>query len=97
MKKSDFLSFGAAPKSRPPRPAVVHRPYPASGADGVEVRGELLRDAATELPALAGFSSVLQPRRPTVPQGALDEAALARGVQAARSARAAPEDVDWRL
>ena len=29
-----------------------------AGADGVEVRGEMLRDAATELPALVGRAAV---------------------------------------
>ncbi len=53
------------------------------------MRGELLRDAATELPALAGRAAVYSsPEGLWTPQGALDEAALARGVQAAQVLRA---------
>lgn len=55
-----------------------------AGADGVEVRGEMLRDAAAELPALAGRAAVFSsPEGLWAPDGALDEAALARGLSAA--------------
>lgn len=57
-----------------------------AGADGVEVRGEMLRDAATELPALAGKAAVFSsPEGLWTVDGALDEAALARGMAAART------------
>ena len=60
-----------------------------AGADGVEVRGEMLRDAAMELPALAGRAAVYSsPEGLWTLQGELDEAALARGVQAAQVLRA---------
>ena len=62
-----------------------------AGADGVEVRGELLRDAASELPAIGRaarerslalvFSS---PEGLWQADGALDTAALDRALQAAR-------------
>lgn len=61
-----------------------------AGADGVEVRGELLVDAATELPALAravrgsGLQLVYSsPEGLWREDGALDEAALDRGLEAA--------------
>ncbi len=62
----------------------------AAGADGVEVRGELLVDPAGELPALA--TAVRDARLQVVysspeglwrEDGALDEAALGRGLDAA--------------
>lgn len=57
-----------------------------AGADGVEVRGEMLRDAAAELPALAGRAAVFSsPEGLWAMDGALDEAALARGMAAARN------------
>ena len=60
-----------------------------AGADGVEVRGELLRDAATELPALSGRVAVYSsPEGLWTPDGQLDEAALARGLQASTVLRA---------
>ena len=60
-----------------------------AGADGVEVRGEMLRDAATELPALAGLAAVYSsPEGLWTTQGQLDEAALARGLHAAQVLRA---------
>lgn len=60
-----------------------------AGADGVEVRGELLRDAATELPALAGLAAVYSsPEGLWTAQGQLDEAALERGLRAAQVLRA---------
>ncbi|BEP96437.1 hypothetical protein GmRootA79_48210 [Acidovorax sp. A79] len=56
-----------------------------AGADGVEVRGELLRDAATELPALAGLAAVYSsPEGLWTVQGQLDEAALQRGIHASQ-------------
>lgn len=57
-----------------------------AGADGVEVRAELLRDAAAELPALAasGFVAVYSNPEPLwAADGSLDEGALERGLQAA--------------
>ena len=56
-----------------------------AGADGVEVRGELLRDAATELPALAGRAAVYSsPEGLWTHDGLLDEAALQRGIHASQ-------------
>ena len=56
----------------------------AAGADSVEVRGELLRDPASELPALAGFASVYSsPEGLWAEGGWLDSAALNRGIAAA--------------
>ena len=81
-------SFGAAETGRHGQLWCTDLAQQA-GADGVEVRGELLRDAATELPALAGRAAVYSsPEGLWTPQGALDEAALARGVQAAQVLRA---------
>ena len=81
-------SFGAAEAGRHGQLWCTDLAQQA-GADGVEVRGELLRDAATELPALAGRAAVYSsPEGLWTPQGALDEAALARGVQAAQVLRA---------
>ena len=55
-----------------------------AGADSVEVRGELLRDPAAELPALAGLASVYSsPEGLWAEGGWLDGAALARGLAAA--------------
>jgi sugar phosphate isomerase/epimerase len=57
----------------------------AAGADSVEVRGELLRDAAAELPALAGMAAVYSsPEGLWAATGQLDEQALARGLHAAQ-------------
>ena len=50
-------SFGAAETGRHGQLWCTDLAQQA-GADGVEVRGELLRDAATELPALAGRAAV---------------------------------------
>jgi len=68
----------------------------AAGADGVEVRGELLSDAQRELPALAqaaregGWALVYSsPEGLWTSDGALDTAALARALDAAQ-ALAAP-------
>ena len=56
----------------------------SAGADSVEVRGEMLRDAATELPALAGLASVYSsPEGLWAGGGWLDSAALGRGIAAA--------------
>lgn len=56
-----------------------------AGADGVEVRGEMLRDPVNELAALAGRAAVFSsPEGLWTVDGALDEAALARGMSAAR-------------
>ena len=81
-------SFGAAETGRHGQLWCTDLAQQA-GADGVEVRGELLRDAATELPALAGRAAVYSsPEGLWSAQGALEEAALARGVQAAQVLRA---------
>lgn len=81
-------SFGAAETGRHGQLWCTDLAQQA-GADGVEVRGELLRDAATELPALAGRAAVYSsPEGLWTPQGELDEVALARGVQAAQVLRA---------
>jgi sugar phosphate isomerase/epimerase len=54
------------------------------GADGVEVRGELLRNAAAELPALAGLAPVYSsPEGLWMQGGWLHHAALSRGIAAA--------------
>ena len=56
----------------------------AAGADAVEVRGELLRNPAVELPALAGHASVYSsPEGLWAEGGWLDNAALQRGIAAA--------------
>jgi hypothetical protein len=56
----------------------------AAGADSAEVRGELLRDAAAELPALNGLASVYSsPEGLWAEGGWLDGAALSRGIAAA--------------
>jgi hypothetical protein len=56
----------------------------AAGADSVEVRGELLRDPANELPAMAGLASVYSsPEGLWAEGGWLDGAALNRGIAAA--------------
>jgi len=62
----------------------------AAGADSVEVRGELLRDPAAELPALAGLATVYSSPEGLFAQGGdLDEAALGRGIAAATTLCAA--------
>lgn len=50
-------SFGAAETGRHGQLWCTDLAQQA-GADGAEVRGELLRDASTELPALAGRAAV---------------------------------------
>ena len=55
-----------------------------AGADSVEVRGEMLRDADAELPALNGLASVYSSPEGLWAQGGwLDSAALKRGIAAA--------------
>lgn len=57
-----------------------------AGADSVEVRGELLRNAAVELPAMNGLASVYSsPEGLWAPGSWLDDAALARGIDATRT------------
>ena len=67
-----------------------------AGADGVEVRGELLNDAASELPAIAqavrgrgGHLVYSSPEGLWSADSALDSAALQRGLAAARTLGAA--------
>jgi len=56
----------------------------AAGADSVEVRGEMLRDADAELSALKGLASVYSsPEGLWAEGGWLDSAALKRGIAAA--------------
>lgn len=81
-------SFGAAEVGRHGQLWCTRLALEA-GADSVEVRGELLRDAAAELPALAGLASVYSsPEGLWADDGALDEGALARGLAAAGVLRA---------
>ncbi|MBU1817951.1 MAG: sugar phosphate isomerase/epimerase [Gammaproteobacteria bacterium] len=76
-------SFGAAETARHGQLWCTELGRQA-GADGVEVRGELLRDAAAELPAMAGLAAVYSsPEGLWTHDGHLDEAALARGLYAA--------------
>lgn len=67
-----------------------------AGADGVEVRGELLRDGASELPAIGRAARerslalvYSSPEGLWQPDGALDTAALDRALQATRQLGAA--------
>ena len=56
-----------------------------AGADGAEIRAEMLRDAAIELPTLQGRAAVYSsPEGLFAPGGALDLDALARGLSAAQ-------------
>ncbi len=56
----------------------------SAGADAVEVRGEMLRDATSELPPMAGLASVYSsPEGLWAEGGWLDSAALGRGLAAA--------------
>ena len=81
-------SFGAAEVGRHGQLWCTRLALEA-GADGVEVRGELLRDAAGELPALAGLAAVYSsPEGLWAHDGTLDEGALARGLAAANTLRA---------
>jgi sugar phosphate isomerase/epimerase len=81
-------SFGAAEVGRHGQ-LWCARLAMAAGADSVEVRGELLRDPAAELPALAGLAAVYSsPEGLWAEGGLLDGAALARGLAAATTLRA---------
>ncbi|VTU26287.1 Xylose isomerase-like TIM barrel [Variovorax sp. PBL-H6] len=81
-------SFGAAEVGRHGQLWCTRLALEA-GADSVEVRGELLREAAAELPALAGLASVYSsPEGLWSDDGALNEGALARGLAAAGVLRA---------
>lgn len=81
-------SFGAAEVGRHGQLWCTRLALEA-GADSVEVRGELLHEAAAELPALAGLASVYSsPEGLWADDGALDEGALARGLAAAGVLRA---------
>jgi sugar phosphate isomerase/epimerase len=77
-------SFGAAEVRRHGQQWCT-RLARAAGADGVEVRGELLRDAAAELPELVGQVAVYSsPDGVWTPAGALDTGALHQGLVAAK-------------
>ena len=81
-------SFGAAEVGRHGQVWCARLALEA-GADSVEVRGELLREAAAELPALAGLAAVYSsPEGLWTRGGMLDEGALARGLAAAGVLRA---------
>ena len=81
-------SFGAAETGRHGQLWCIELAAQA-GADGVEVRGELLRDVSAELPALAGRAAVYSsPEGLWTHDGLLDEAALQRGLHAAQVLRA---------
>lgn len=77
-------SFGAAEVLRHGQLWCAQLAHEA-GADGVEVRGELLRDADTELSALAGQAAVYSSAEGlwTI-DGQLDKQALSRGFAAAQ-------------
>ena len=76
-------SFGAAEVGRHGQLWCAQMALEA-GADSVEVRGEMLRNAEAELPLLAGLASVYSsPEGLWAEGGWLDSAALARGVAAA--------------
>lgn len=76
-------SFGAAEVGRHGQLWCAQMSH-AAGADSVEVRGELLRDAASELPAMNGLASVYSsPEGLWAEGGWLDSTALARGIAAA--------------
>ena len=86
-------SYGAAEVRRDGQLRFTRLAH-AAGADGVEVRGELLADPAGELPALAdavreaGLQVVYSsPQGLWCDDGALDEAALERGLNAASALR----------
>ncbi|WP_077002523.1 sugar phosphate isomerase/epimerase [Variovorax sp. KK3] len=81
-------SFGAAEVGRHGQLWCTRLALEA-GADSVEVRGELLREPAAELGALAGLASVYSsPEGLWAADGSLDEGALARGLAAATALRA---------
>jgi sugar phosphate isomerase/epimerase len=76
-------SFGAAEVGRHGQRWCAELAMQA-GADGVEVRGEMLRDPANELPTLAGQAEVYSsPEGLWAEGGWLDGAALDRGIAAA--------------
>ena len=80
-------SFGAAEVRRHGQPWFA-RLAARAGADGVEVRGELLVDARAELPALADAVSTLRcvyssPNGLWAADGALDRGALELGIERA--------------
>jgi hypothetical protein len=76
-------SFGAAEVGRHGQSWCAQLAL-AAGADSVEVRGELLRDPASELPSLKGLASVYSsPEGLWAEGGWLDSAALGRGIAAA--------------
>lgn len=84
-------SFGAAEVRRHGQLWFTRLAHEA-GADGVEVRGELLVDGAKELPAIAaavreaGLALVYSsPEGLWTPEGSLDAGALDRALDAARS------------
>ena len=82
-------SFGAAEVGRHGQlwcTEIAHQ----AGADGSEVRGELLRDATAELPTLQGRAAVYSsPEGLFAPNGSLDVVALTRGLHIAQSLQAA--------
>jgi sugar phosphate isomerase/epimerase len=81
-------SFGAAEVGRHGQLWCTRLALEA-GADSVEVRGELLREPAAELAALAGLAAVYSsPEGLWAADGRLDEGALARGLAAASALRA---------
>ena len=100
----DFTVVLRRSRSAPPRPALVHPAGAAAGADGVEVRGELLTDPQSELPALAravreaGLAVVYSsPEGLWHADGALDQRAWNARSPRRGAGRGAPEDVDRRL
>jgi len=89
-----LTSFGAAEVGRHGQLWFARLSVEA-GADGVEVRGELLRDAARELPELAAWSQgtdrirvYSSPDPLWLPNGELHTAALAEGLARAQTLRA---------
>ncbi|GAB3626507.1 hypothetical protein PTE30175_00357 [Pandoraea terrae] len=86
-----LTAFGAAEVMRHGQLYFTHLSH-AAGANGVEVRAELLRDPATELPAIAdaarelGLSLVYSsPRGLWRPDGTLDTAALDEAIRHAKT------------
>lgn len=76
-------SFGAAEVGRHGQSWATDMAY-ESGADSVEVRGELLRDAVTELPLLKGRAAVYSsPDGLWTVDGRLDVVALDLGIERA--------------
>ena len=70
-----------------------------AGADAVEVRGELLNDARSELPALRGMAAVYSSPEGLRAGGRFDAGALERGLEAAGllgAARLKMSIGDWR-